>query len=370
MTKGTTFFKNLDALRFFAFLGVFISHTFQITDNYANTVNVTDIIFSVLSFSYLGVPFFFTLSSFLITYRLLEEYKQNNKIRLLHFYAKRGLRIWPIYFLLLLICFFIIPFLFSLLHFTIPTLPDILPFLFFWSNFYMIDHGVNFISALIILWSVVIEEQFYIFWGLIIKYLKKYIVIIICVCLIVSVIYCYYYLSVLHGKPMNLKIHTFYAIPDFCFGGLIAFICHSKKKVFNFLKKLSTLFYGGIYFVLIVFNVLQNFEIIHFDIIVNDVFNAVCYALILFDQTFNDKRFFNAGEFKPLSYLGKISYGLYIYHLLVFSIMIKAVHYFTTIQNVYISFLQATLTLIATIITAHVSYRYFESFFLKVKDKL
>ena len=107
--KGTIFFKNLDALRFFAFLGVYIQHTISLPEGPLRSASITDIIRSLLSFYYLGVPFFFTLSSFLITYRILDEYKKEKKVHLLKFYLKRGLRIWPIYFALLLTCFLVLP---------------------------------------------------------------------------------------------------------------------------------------------------------------------------------------------------------------------------------------------------------------------
>lgn len=369
MSNVTKFFKNLDSLRFLAFLGVFNTHTILVSNSFHSSA-VTNIIFSALSFSYLGVPFFFTLSSFLITYRLLEEYKLNNKIKLRRFYIKRGLRIWPIYFLLLLICYIIIPVLFSFLHLEKPTLPNILPFVFFWANFYIINNGVNFITALIVLWSLAIEEQFYIFWGLILKYLRRYLVLVIFILLSLSVIFCYYYLYIMQQKEMNLKIHTLYAMPNFCFGALIAFVCHSKNKSYNFFKSLSRYFYGSIYFALVAFNVLQNFSIIHLDIIIQALFNSICYALILFDQTFNDKRLFNAGNFKVLNYLGRISYGLYIYHLLIISFMIKIFHFFISSQERLTNILYSLISLLTTILVAHVSFRYFESYSLKLKERL
>ncbi|HEY8691015.1 MAG TPA: acyltransferase [Chitinophagaceae bacterium] len=363
------FFKNLDALRFLAFLGVFTSHTLPIYSS-AQSVNIIDILISAFSFSYLGVPFFFTLSSFLITYRLLEDHKKINDIQLLKFYLKRGLRIWPGYFLLILICFLLIPNLFTALNLEKPTLPNILPFIFFWSNFYMIDYGVNFISALTILWSLAIEEQFYIFWGLMLKYCRRYLIPLILILLAGSLIFCYYYLYVWHNKAMNLKIHSLYALPDFCFGALIAIICQGRKNNFTFLKRLSNLFYASVYFLLITFFVTQNTGITHFDIIASMVFNSICYALILFDQTFNDSRIFNAGKFKTINYLGRISYGLYIYHLLIASFMIKVFYFFNAGQPFYKSLFQAAITLLTTIFISHISFRYFESYFLKLKDRL
>src|SRR5438094_3425847 len=104
MSKQPAYFKNLDALRFYAFLCIFISHTITLPVSPVYPQIISDFVSELLVF-YLGVPFFFTLSSFLVTYKILEEYRLNNKMQLFRFYLKRGLRIWPVYYLLLLICF-------------------------------------------------------------------------------------------------------------------------------------------------------------------------------------------------------------------------------------------------------------------------
>lgn len=367
--SGGVFFKNLDALRFLAFLGVFTAHTLPVKDNPDGASQVSDLLVHAFSFSYLGVPFFFTLSSFLITYRLLEE-QASDRIHLVRFYLKRGLRIWPIYFLLIGICFIIIPSLFSVLGWEKPALPDIYPFIFFWSNFYMIDHGMSFISALTVLWSLAIEEQFYIFWGAMLTYCSRYLMLLICILLVASVVFCYYYLYGANNKPMNLKIHSLYALPNFCLGAFIAVVCQSKKTVFTFLKSLPNLFYASVYVLLIAYYVFQNMGVTDFDIVVTAVFNSTCYGLILFDQTFNDKRLFNAGRFKITNYLGKISYGLYIYHLLIVTAMMKAFNFFIPGQKLSTNIIHALITLAATILVSAISYRYFESYFLRLKDKL
>lgn len=367
---GSVFFKNLDALRFLAFLGVFTVHTLPVHDISVDSGSIARLLISAFSFSYLGVPFFFTLSSFLITYRLLDEHRNFKKIHLLKFYLKRGLRIWPAYFLLIFICFLIIPVLYTSLQLDKPTLPNVVPFLFFWSNFYMIGNGTNFIAALQVLWSLAIEEQFYIFWGLMLKYCRRYLMQLTFILLAGSLIFCYCYLYVLDNKIMNLKIHSLYALPNFCLGAFIAMICHAKNNIFIFLKSLPALFYASVYIVMVAFFVLQNLGITGFDIIFAAAFYSVCYALILFDQAFNEKRLFNAGKFKSINYLGRISYGLYIYHLLITSVMIKVFRFFGPDQSFYKTLLQACITLFITILISHLSFRYFESYFLKLKNRL
>ena len=370
MNKGSHFFKNLDALRFMAFLGVFILHTLPVAEATIHSATAGDYIHSIFSFYYLGVPFFFSLSSFLITYKLLEEYKQNGKIRLFTFYLKRGLRIWPIYFLLLLVCFVALPLISLLLNVEQPSLPDIFPFLFFYANFYMIDHGVGFFAPLLVLWSVSIEEQFYILWGLVLKFLKKYLVPFIFFLLAGSLIFSYYYLYLNHQSLRNLKLHSLYAVPDFCIGTLIAIICHRKKGGFNFLAGLPTFTYASVYILLVGMYVIKTFRVTNLDPILTNLIFAVCYGLILFDQSFNNRRIFNAGRFFFLNYLGKISYGLYIYHELAISLMEKLFNFFKPVQPFGKTLLQAISTLALTILIAHLSYRYFEKMFLRMKEKL
>ena len=129
-----SYFKNLDALRFFSFLSVFISHTLLLPDTGSH---FTELLLNIISLNYLGVPLFFSLSSFLITYRLLREREKEGHVRLSRFYKNRILRIWPAYFIIVILCFLLLPFAASVLHSKAPTLPSILPFLFFYIKIYI-----------------------------------------------------------------------------------------------------------------------------------------------------------------------------------------------------------------------------------------
>ena len=98
------YFKNLDGIRFIGALMVIIHHieqnksVFGIANIWNNPV--------IQSIGPLGVNLFFTLSGFLITYLLLKEYNTNKTIDVKSFYIRRILRIWPLYFLLIIIGFF------------------------------------------------------------------------------------------------------------------------------------------------------------------------------------------------------------------------------------------------------------------------
>ncbi len=88
---GVRFYlPEVDGLRFFAFLLVFIHH-FRVSEN---------VFFKYLhEFGWVGVDLFFLLSAFLLTYLLRREYSEKNNINIRFFFIRRVLRIWPLYFI-------------------------------------------------------------------------------------------------------------------------------------------------------------------------------------------------------------------------------------------------------------------------------
>jgi len=122
-----------------------------------------------------GVPIFFVLSGFLISYLMLKEYKEQGSFNLNNFYMRRVLRIWPLYFIVLIIGFVLFPMLRTyLLH--IPYVENANPLLYilFLSNFDQLKQGVlPFGVGLGPTWSVSVEEQFYLFWPLLLLLFSK-----------------------------------------------------------------------------------------------------------------------------------------------------------------------------------------------------
>ncbi|MEO6489462.1 MAG: acyltransferase [Ferruginibacter sp.] len=355
------YFKNLDAFRFLSFLGVFLSHTLVLP---SPTNGISDFLRSFFTMYYLGVPFFFTLSSFLITYRLLAEKQHKNAIDLLSFYKNRILRIWPAYFILLIACFLMLPLLAGVLKIQSPSLPPVLPFLFFYANFYMIEHGVAFTFALTILWSISIEEQFYLVWGSVLKILSKNLALVIILLFVFSIIFSYCYLYVLHKDSKNLAIHSIFVLQNFCTGALIALICIKKESVFVFLKKMPPIIILSVYILLpVAYFFIQ-------DMVLLNIIKSICYSVIIYDQCFNHHRFFNAGRSAMINYLGKISYGLYLYHAIVFVILQKGFNFFGSPQpSSFVNLFQVVVCLAVTFIVAHASYKFVESKFLALKNK-
>jgi peptidoglycan/LPS O-acetylase OafA/YrhL len=97
-------FHTFDALRFFAFLKVFLLHL---------PITAFPLFNYLKGGGGIGVSFFFVLSGFLITYIILEEKSQTGRVNLKNFFIRRILRIWPLFYLMILIAF-LTPYLISL----------------------------------------------------------------------------------------------------------------------------------------------------------------------------------------------------------------------------------------------------------------
>src|SRR5256885_16484920 len=115
MAEGgrAAYFPNLDGWRFVAFFMVFVSHGPGLLiqrvrwPSYLALLEIP--IVKMLDGGAVGVAFFFVLSGFLITYLILHEVEQNGRLDLLRFYARRTLRIWPLYYAVVVIGLFVFP---------------------------------------------------------------------------------------------------------------------------------------------------------------------------------------------------------------------------------------------------------------------
>ncbi|MEO5648227.1 MAG: acyltransferase, partial [Chitinophagaceae bacterium] len=165
------FFPNLDGLRFVAFFMVYLWHAFKdaFTGLHIQNIYINNLFYTFAN-GKTGVSIFFVLSGFLITYLILSEIALNGKLDVKRFYIRRSLRIWPLYYLILLVIFVIIPIVIRMMHLDWAKY-DMQPFyyLVYLSNFDVLriyQHGGNDFLPSTVTWSVAIEEQFYFIWPL------------------------------------------------------------------------------------------------------------------------------------------------------------------------------------------------------------
>lgn len=378
LNQNKIHFPNLDGLRFFAFLMVFINHATTNVGYYANKSQVKLFIYKYLSNGDIGVNFFFVLSGFLISYLLLNEKETFGKINIPNFYMRRVLRIWPLYYFILIIGLLVIPYLFQFIEGGFPIkvgVNKLNPYLYmaFLGNFDFIYHGIT-NSTVGVLWSVSVEEQFYLLWPLVIAVApKKYLKALFLLLIVGSISYRFFLTD---GKGVLLKFHTLSSLSDLATGALLALMVTQQWFVEKFQEikkwKIVLIYIVGITLFLSRFyiNTFKGYELYSKSFL--PVVFSLFFAFVIFEQNFAKNSFYKIGKWKMISNLGKYTYGMYCYHIIVFffvlfiknqlDISIVNIDKYNFIATVFVSFL-------ATVLVSYLSYHYFEAYFLKLKNK-
>ncbi len=315
----------------------------------AETVVV--IVQEALSVGRLGVDFFFCLSSFLITYLLLKEQSRNSYSQI-RFIMRRILRIWPLYFLVVIAGFGLVPALADVFSYDL-TLPPLLPFLLFYSNFYMAVAGVAFFFPLTFLWTIAIEEQFYMTWSFVFRWSRKALWITLGV------------LMLLHFTSKILEWHSYFNpltyLPYFVFGAIIAINQERLSKVPGYFKALL--------WIVVVSSVFLNHQLFDEGMAVyfEQSYYALLFALMIGLHTMTSIPNF----LKPFAYLGRVSYGLYLWHGFILVLITFIWTYFGLVESLSSTLLwKPLLELLITISIASLSYQWIERPFLRIKNTI
>jgi peptidoglycan/LPS O-acetylase OafA/YrhL len=306
-------------------------------------------------FASYGVTIFFTLSGFLITYLLLKEIQKTTKVSVKKFYMRRILRIWPLYFLFLIIVLVVMQFKVDFnIWFYVFILPNV-PF-----AFAGISGLITTIPLLDHYWSLGVEEQFYAFWPWIFKFKKKieqFMIVFILAFMILK-----FGVKFLEAPPVLVSFIYFTRFSCLVIGALGAYYFHFKKEKLLFVNNKVIDIASWALIFLMMLNVIPVFPIIANEII------SILTLVIIFNQINNDNPIISL-ENKVLDYLGKISFGLYIYNPLIiyfFAFVFAKI----PIENSALKIVLIILTNFTTIIViSHLSYFYFEKRFLKIKHR-
>lgn len=372
------YFQNLDAIRFIAALMVFLTH--RMDQLYMlSKINCPFLgkLWDLISCGYLGVCMFFVLSGFLITFILLEEKELTNHINVKNFYFRRVLRIWPLYFLILLISFGIIPW---VCHLTdiINTTPGRLPYyLTFLSNFdllhqdrFQLGKGNGAVVLMQILtWSVSVEEQFYLVWPLLFLLVKpRYYVFIFVFAIIGSIAFRLYH----YNDGLILAYHTLSNVAALAIGGLSAYLTlkhHSVKAFFSKIPLWASLLVYTLGLALLLYrdNVMALSPYVWAFI---PLLYAAFFAFVLLHQNFAPDSFLKLGKYKFLSFWGKYSYGIYLLHPVIMGGMKYIILRKSINETNFLNYLLIGIVSLAfTLALSYISYELFEKRFLKLKRK-
>jgi len=294
-------FRELDGIRGFAALGVFIHHfTKSSADHPALNTPYLNKLFSVLTLGGFGVDAFFVLSGFLITGLLLIDRNKPNYFH--NFYWKRALRILPVYFIYLFLTFVIIG------HSWGYVLLALLFLVNFANRFNVVSNGVA--------WSLSIEEQFYLVWPHCVRRLNVTSLYYLALC-VFGICNILRFVAALRsgGAPIA---YTFYRCDGLGLGALLACQWFSDEGRTAFIRGALRVLNSKITLVFVIvaqiaITVLPASPVGHMATLT--FVNYLAYRFIRHIVLRSDERTEESwlGSAVPV-FIGSISYGIYMYH--------------------------------------------------------
>ena len=355
---------ELDALRFFAFLCVFTSHkTEAVGPGFFRAIGRA---------GDFGVPVFFLLSAFLITELLLREREATGTVHIRAFYVRRVLRIWPLYFA--------VYWAWWLGHYLSagPQPGASLYFTFFLGNWFIAHHGwMNF--TINPLWSISVEEQFYICIPVLMRFGGRRALKAMSGVLLFSSYIVITHFAVHHnGGDAAEWCNSFFQFQFFAAGIQIALLLHGRTFRFPPLARVAAVMLALAAWFAAAGPLHARIRHPGDPMPMPNIVQAISgWGLVLIGAIL----FFVAvvgipSRFVPrwLSYLGKISYGLYVFHCFVIYFLVwhgplaqfeLSIGLTTNMKDAA----NTGLVLLITIGISALSYWGFESPFLRLKER-
>ena len=357
--------EGLHTLRFFAALLVLIGHSRQ------NLVQYNIRWFDASPVFYKGgiaVDFFFVLSGFLLTFLAIGEYKRFGQINIRNFFLRRVFRVLPLYYLSVLLGYLLLGVVYPAMKgqpYLAFSISEGLPYHLLLLPNYVIARWPDDIGALYSLWSIGVEEQYYLFFPFLMGFVFRKNKALSKMLIITAIFFALYWLI-----SQN-----------------IIFIADDIIRTFLLTMRFHMMLIGGISAIILVYyyatisTIVENkvFQLITWlfllvivfyrDIDIKfDLLHGLVFGLLLLFISNKKNRLINV-EIKPFVYLGSISYGIYIFH--------PYVSYFLRLLMEKSNFILHAITalpvlyyiveILLSILVAHISYQYYEKYFLKIK---
>jgi len=351
------YFETFDALRFFGFLCVYMAHTrvesFPVLNFFQHSGSI-------------AVSFFFVLSGFLITYILLYEKTNTRKIALKEFFIRRMLRVWPLFFVMILFAF-LTPYILHLINLGSSSEgyePNWLVSCLFLENYkMMLTHNFPNVSPLRVMWSLCVEEHFYIIWGLAFYFapLKK-IPLVIGTALIAPCI-----IRVVYGHLDLPFLDIFTNLDYFAWGAIPAYCLFQRQSIIERISRLPY-YFKYVIVILTLFYVLFSPHIIYpFQGFMDPILSgSLLSTIILFTLPETGRLFVKDSSI--LSKLGRYTYGLYLSHTIFVSLLLQLFKRLGfDMGNIMIYSCLAILALALSIGASILSYHLLERPFLRLK---
>jgi len=374
--KQKVYFPGLHGLRFLAALAVVVHHIEQF--KYIAKVGHPLLLAGLSGLGLSGVGLFYVLSGFLITYLLLTEDREQGSIDIRKFYARRILRIWPLYYLIVLFSFLVLPHLTDVggynqaikQHFGMALLMFLL----------ILPHAAYLLYPAVLgasqAWSIGVEEHFYLVWPLLVRVFRNHLMPLFIGLIglklfllrgLASLAYrgelLHFDAGVLSALNFGRELLRIFQIEYMTIGGIAAYLffeerfrrtsplLHPAAQILNFIALV----------LLVRYNMFQG----------HDLVQAAVFALFIV-HIISNQRLRPMLDNRPMRYLGIISYGVYMFHPTIIALLLDGLLEIPSVKGNagLLNGLLYGLTIVATIAVAALSYAFFESPFLKLKNRL
>jgi len=353
------YFPGLDGLRFAAAFAVIIVHVEQVKAlcGYANG-------YSFVAHFPMAVTFFFVLSGFLITHLLLEEKRASGTICLKRFYMRRALRIWPLYFLIVLGGLLLLPLIPAL------DLPEVSPraqtdlvpklflFLFMLPQVaFVVFYPVPYVAQS---WSIGVEEQFYLLWPLLLKHTRR---AVASMCLIILVMAAAR--NIAEYAICSRRLTMFFELTQLgamSIGGMAAY-CLVRQVKWPLRWLCNRYAYGGaIVLVVLLFAKPVAIPYVGWEV------RSLVFGMLILNVACRPGPLVTLPA-RVVGYLGKRSYGIYMYHPVAIGTSIWLVGHVGgfDLGTFFPSALLYGSTMTLTLALALLSYRFLETPLLALK---
>jgi peptidoglycan/LPS O-acetylase OafA/YrhL len=350
----TQYMPQLDALRFFAVLGVMVAHNWHPSKLPGPLGD--------LDWAGLGVRLFFVLSGFLITGILIEcrnkidSSAQSPMFFVRQFYARRFLRIFPIYYLVIFIALLV----------NLEPSREVWGWLVTYTTNIYITFSGDWVGNLGHFWTLAVEEQFYLIWPWLVLFLpRKWLIPVMLATIPLSAAYrLYAYINFpfdIGAMDFKAGTLTLACLDSLGIGALLALVWNSNISKERLQKVLSRAVLPAGLILYAICLILYHYGIkpsVFF--VVGDFAAALIFAWLINAAGHGFKGVVGKVlEFPPLLYLGKITYGIYVYHNLT-PLLVMPVFNYLGIPFRVPSFLNFVISGILTLVIASLSWHLLE----------
>jgi peptidoglycan/LPS O-acetylase OafA/YrhL len=361
---GRVFYHpELDVLRFLAFFAVFLHHALPrnvaLYTNSGIPAVLSQWLVTAKEAGAYGVDLFFVLSAYLITELLLREHASRGSFSISAFYVRRALRIWPLYFTFLAIVVLVVP----------GILPDdrfgtlyIVSFVLFVGNWVCAASGLPF-SVASPLWSISVEEQFYIFWPVLLRLAGINRARQLAIALLLVALATRIFLAVYDVGHPAVWCNTIARLDSIALGAILAVSLRGRAPQIGTALRLVLGAVALVIFLLVGRYLGQAGP----SSVITYLATASASVMLLVAVLRKDAQFLLSRPFSWLVYLGRISYGLYVFHLLGLALIPQLI-----IVNLGIPLNFESRVLLSfglTVLLAAASYKWLEQPFLRVKKR-